>query len=75
GATGDADEIAGLAAQVWAQYNIGEEDTDGNYDVEHTAAFFLIDPKGRLFAVFPTEFHRKPQQIAKAFSLMRQLER
>lgn len=71
GATGQAKEIAGLAAQVWAQYSIGKEDADGNYEVEHTAAFFLIDPKGRLYAVFPTEFHRKPKDMAKAFNMMR----
>ncbi|MBF0455856.1 MAG: SCO family protein [Magnetococcales bacterium] len=72
GVTGTTQAIDGLAKQVWAQYQLSDEvDEEGNYAVDHTAAFFLIDPKGRLYAVFSTAFQRDPETMAKAFHLIR----
>jgi protein SCO1 len=70
GATGTPEEIAALTKQMWAQYKLEKEDEDGNYSVDHTASFFMIDPKGRLFAVFSSNMQKDPETVAKAFSLM-----
>jgi protein SCO1 len=72
GVTGTTQAIDGLAKQMWAQYEISDKvDEEGNYGVEHTAAFFVIDPKGRLYGVFSAEFQKIPEVMAKAFSLMK----
>jgi protein SCO1 len=72
GATGTSKEIDSLTKQMWAHYEISEEvDEDGDYAVDHTAAFFLIDPKGRLFAIFSEQFQKDPKTVAKALSLIR----
>ncbi len=72
GATGTPEAIAALAEQMWAKYIIEEDsDGDGSYLVDHTAAFFMVDPKGRLFAVFSAELQKDPAVVAKAFSIMK----
>ncbi|MBF0193216.1 MAG: SCO family protein [Magnetococcales bacterium] len=58
GVTGSEDVLLSLVKQLQASYKISSAiDTDGNYLVEHTSAFFLIDPKGRFFALFQPQFH------------------
>ncbi|MBF0380897.1 MAG: SCO family protein [Magnetococcales bacterium] len=58
GATGEPEDILSLAKQLKASYKISPTvDEEGNYLVEHTSAFFLIDPKGRFFALFQPQFH------------------
>ena len=72
GVTGSAAEIDSITKQMWAQYQLSDEvDEDGNYSVDHTAAFFVVDPKGRLFAIFSSELQRTPETVSKAFSLIR----
>ena len=52
GVTGSDGELSKLARQVGAAYFRGEPKHDGSYFVEHTAPILLIDPRGRLVALF-----------------------
>jgi protein SCO1/2 len=52
GATGDMDDLQRLASTVGAAFSYVP--TEDGYTVEHTASLFLIDPAGRLSAVFTT---------------------
>jgi protein SCO1/2 len=51
GATGDQSELMRLTRAVGAYYEIGKLQ-NGNYEVHHSAAIFLIDPEARLRALF-----------------------
>jgi len=50
--TGSKEEIDEFSEQYGAGYILGEETSPGEYSVNHTSAIFLIDPKGRLVALF-----------------------
>jgi protein SCO1/2 len=52
GASADKAEIDRLARQFGAGYIIEPETAPGQYLVAHTSAIFLVDPLGRLVAVF-----------------------
>ncbi len=52
GATGDMEDLQRLASTVGAAFSYIP--TEDGYTVEHTASLFLIDPEGRLSAVFTT---------------------
>ncbi len=52
GASADKVEIDRLARQFGAGYIIEPETAPGQYLVAHTSAIFLVDPLGRLVAVF-----------------------
>ena len=52
GVTGDPAELAGLTRQLGVAVVVGEPDAAGNYSIDHTATLFLVDPEGRLAAVF-----------------------
>ena len=52
GVTGSDDELSKLARDVGAVFFRGEPDSDGSYLVDHTASIMLIDPRGRLVALF-----------------------
>ena len=52
GVTGSDGELSKLARQVGAVYFRGEPDDNGSYLVDHTASVMLIDPRGRLVALF-----------------------
>lgn len=54
GITGDEDDIATFAREMGVAVFMGAEDELGNYAVDHSAAVFLIDPAGRLAALFRT---------------------
>jgi len=51
GATGRQDELMRLTRALGAYYKAGEA-RNGNYEVHHSAAIFLIDPDARLRALF-----------------------
>lgn len=53
GVTGDDSVLAPLVAKLGVQYQRHDETDRKNYTVDHSAAIHLIDPKGRLAAVFP----------------------
>ena len=52
GVTGDDANLAAFAGQMGALYVVGDADAEGQYSVDHTAAIFLIDPRGHLVALF-----------------------
>ena len=52
GVTGSDGELSKLARDVGAVFFRGEPGPDGSYLVDHTASIMLIDPRGRLVALF-----------------------
>jgi protein SCO1/2 len=52
GATGSPTAIAALTGGLGVAVVIGPPGPDGNYSVDHTAAIFLVDPDGRVAALF-----------------------
>ena len=52
GVTGHDGELARFARDVGAVFFRGEPDDDGSYLVDHTTSIMLIDPRGRLVALF-----------------------
>ena len=52
GVTGNDGELSKLAREVGAVYFRGEPGQDGSYLVDHTVSIMLIDPRGRLVALF-----------------------
>lgn len=52
GVTGSDGELSKLARDVGAVFFLGEPESDGSYLVDHTASIMLIDPRGRLVALF-----------------------
>ena len=52
GVTGNDGELSKLAREVGAVYFRGEPGQDGSYLVDHTVSIMLIDPRGRLVAMF-----------------------
>jgi protein SCO1/2 len=52
GATGDDASLAPLTKNLGVYYQQLDSMDKGHYTVDHTAAIYLIDPQGRLKAVF-----------------------
>ena len=52
GITGDEETIAGFARQMGVAVFLGEADEHGDYTVDHSTTVFLVDPQGRLAALF-----------------------
>lgn len=66
GATGSDEQLRALAAQLGVMYaKVAGEDTALGYLVDHSASILLIDPQGRLAAVFSTP--HDAQRIAADF--------
>lgn len=65
GASGDDVSLAPLAGKLGIQYRRHDESDQRNYTVDHSATIQLIDPKGRLAAVFPHP--QDATQMAAAF--------
>ena len=66
GATGGQGELMRLTRALGAYYESGEA-RNGNYEVHHSAAIFLIDPEARLRALFagPHEAARLAQGLQR----------
>ena len=64
GATGTAEELAGLARHFGVYYKIADAAEGENYTVDHSTAVLLIDPKARLRAVFT---QHEPEVMAADF--------
>lgn len=74
GVTGTSEQIQTLSKQLKVSYHLTSEiDNEGNYDVSHTSAFFLIDPQSRFTALFQSQFH-DPAKMAAAFSSIKTLK-
>jgi len=52
GVTGSDANLKAFARQLGVLYVLTEPDANGEYLVDHTAAIFLIDPRGHLVALF-----------------------
>ncbi len=52
GVTGDPEALETLTRDLGVAVMVGEPDAAGNYSIDHTATLFLVDPRGRLAAVF-----------------------
>jgi protein SCO1/2 len=52
GVTGSAEAIDALAAALGVAVMIGPPAEDGSYSVDHSAAIFLVNPEGRVAALF-----------------------
>ena len=67
GVTGSDEKLAVLARQLGILYLRTEPDADGDYLVDHTAAVFLIDPRGHLVALFqaPHAVERIARDVAR----------
>lgn len=52
GATGTREAIDSLTDDLGIYYKLQEPDENGNYPVDHTSAVMLINPDGKLMAVF-----------------------
>lgn len=57
GITGSMGEIQSLTRNLGVAFAYTPRESGEDYDVEHTASIFLIDPQGRLSAVFGTPHH------------------
>lgn len=60
GASGDKAAIKRLTRSIGAVYYIGPTETDGTYQVDHSASVFLFDPQARLVSVFTTPHQVEP---------------
>ncbi len=71
GVTGKADEIDNLTGQLGILYGFEDKDPEtGNYNVNHSAQFLLIDPQGRMRAVISPP--HDPATIASNFLTIRE---
>jgi len=66
GLRGADDQLLAFAKQVGAYYQPDAPDENGNYNVAHSAALFLIDPQGRYHAVFSPPHY--PDRIAETLA-------
>jgi protein SCO1/2 len=58
GLGGTSEQITSLTRQIGIAYMHGEKTSNGEYSVDHSASVFLVDPMGRLVAIFSA-----PQQV------------
>ncbi len=65
GVTGNPGAIESLTQALGVAVVVGLPVADGNYAVDHTAAVFLVDPEGRLAALFNTP--HDPGAIARDY--------
>lgn len=71
GVTGDNAQIASLAGQLGAFYEVAVTPGAENYSVSHSAAVFLLDPQARQHAVFAPPLDA--QAISERFKVVREL--
>ena len=71
GVTGDNAQIANLAGQLGAFYEVAVTPGAENYSVSHSAALFLLDPRARQHAVFAPPLDA--QAISGRFKVVREL--
>ncbi|MBF0625714.1 MAG: SCO family protein [Magnetococcales bacterium] len=74
GVTGDEPVIKDLAKSVGAYYAREAGRGDDSYLIDHTSHFFLIDPKGRLTAVFAANRFPPAEAADKVRRIIRHVE-
>lgn len=72
GVTGSDENLRAFARQLGALFVLSEPDANGDYLVDHTAAIFLIDPRGRLVALFQAP--HAADRLARDLPQIRDLE-
>ena len=72
GVTGDDAQVANLAGQLGATYEVVITPGVDNYPVYHSAAVFLLDPRARYRAMFRPPLDA--EAISKRFNVVRKLE-
>ncbi len=72
GVTGEDAQIANLAGQLGAAYEVAIAPGMENYPVYHTTGVYLVDPRARFYAVF-TPPH-DAEAISRRFRVARELE-
>jgi protein SCO1/2 len=72
GVTGDNAQIANLAGQLSAVYQVMITPGTDNYPVYHTPAVFLIDPQSRYHALFTPPLDA--EAISRSFKIVRELQ-
>lgn len=65
GVTGERDAIDTLTRALGIAYSLGEPDENGDYPVDHSAAILLVNPEGRLQALWQPPHGR--EVIAEEF--------
>lgn len=69
GLGGNIEQIQSLTGQIGVFFMYGERSEAGNYLVDHTASIFLMDPNGRMVAIFAA-----PHQMEPILSRFRQIK-
>lgn len=69
GLRGSMAQTKGLTSQLGVAFSYGKKSKDGNYTVNHSAAIFLIDPKGREIAIFSAP--HQVDSIKKRYKMIR----
>ena len=72
GVTGSEANLKDFARQLGVLYIHAEPEADGSYLVDHTAAVFLVDPRGHLVALFQAP--HDAQRIARDLPKIQALE-
>ncbi len=75
GITGLENQLKQFAKKLKASYRISSKEGEGeeeSYDITHTSAFFLFNPKGQFTALFQSQYHT-PEKMAKTFLQISQL--
>ncbi|MBF0284047.1 MAG: SCO family protein [Magnetococcales bacterium] len=70
GVTGSPDDVATFSRQVGAGYIVQPGESPEAYTIAHTSSFFLIDPKGKLTAVFSGP--HDSDKVVEKYSLIRE---
>jgi len=73
GATGEQAALRRLADSVNAPFKVPEAPESADYMVEHSAAIFLLDPAGRIRALFSSSRTLSPQTIATEYRRIREM--
>lgn len=71
GVTGEEADLKAFTRQMGVLYILAEPDASGAYLVDHTAAVFLVDPRGHLVALFhaPHEAERFARDVPRIRAL------
>lgn len=69
GLGGSPQQIADFTRQIGVVFQYGPERSPGDYQVDHSASVFLIDPEGRLVSIFPAP--HQAEAMANQFKAIR----
>ena len=65
GLGGNMTQVESLTRQIGVAHILNEKEPDGSYLVDHSASIFLIDPEGKLSAIFSAP--HEPGEISQRF--------